>query len=100
MNDPLYYEDVKSIDDNQFFIQFGVRGQGVQARNQHRVEQVCLHLSYNLREGTIRAMRVNTESRLGGHDWRLQPSDFDFTFVPTQPHEEITAVLSTIMKYY
>ena len=100
VNEPLFYSDVKHIGGNQSFIQFNVRGQGLQARGQHRVEQVCLHLIYNVQEGTIRAMRVNTESRLGGHDWRLQPSDFDFTFTPTQPHEEIVDCLSTIMKYY
>jgi hypothetical protein len=99
-NDPLFFETVQKLNEHEYIIKFGLKGQGIQARNQHRVEQVEVHLVYHRKQGTIQAMRLNVESRLGCHDWLLQPNDFEFCFVPTQPHEEIVDCLSTVMKYY
>ena len=78
----------------------GVRGQGVQRKNQKRVEENQTHVTYNPKTGLIRMTNYNIESSLGQHEWQLVPSDTDWYFCPTQTREEITETISTTMHWY
>jgi hypothetical protein len=100
VNDPLFFEELRKLNDHEYIIKFGCRGHGVQAPDQQRIEQVQLHLKYHQDKGTIQVIETNIESTLARHDWVIMPSDFELIFMPSQPQDEITNTLSTIMKYF
>ena len=44
VNDPLYFDEIRKLNDHEYILKFDVRGHGLQAPNQRRVEQVMNHL--------------------------------------------------------
>jgi hypothetical protein len=100
VNDPLFFEELRKLSDDEYIIKFGIRGHGVQAPDQRRVEQTQIQLKYHTKKGTIQVIETNIESSLARHDWVIMPSDFELIFMPSQPADEITNTLSTIMKYF
>jgi len=94
-------EGIKKINDDAFIIKFGVRGQGVESRDQTRVEQNQTLISYDKNAGTLRVTNYNIKSPVGGrHEWKIYPSDLDLYFFPSQDREEISETVLVHMKYY
>lgn len=94
-------EGVKKINDDVYVIKFGVRGQGVEARNHQRVEQNQTMISYDKEQGTIRVTNYNLQSGTGrGHEFKINQNDLDVYFLPSQDKEEISEVLAVHMKFY
>ena len=94
-------EGIKKLNDDAFIIKYGVRGQGVQAPDQRRVEQNQTLIAYDREQGVIRITNYNVTSSVGGrHDWSLGENDLDLYFMPTQDREEISECLAVHLKYY
>ncbi len=100
VNDPLFHEGIKKLNDNNFIIYFGVRGQGVGAPDHRRVEEVIIDLSFNPRTGVVKMIETNVESPLGVSQWGLMPSDFELKFMPSQERDDIVRIIATIMKFF
>lgn len=94
-------EGVKKVHDDAYIIALGVRGHGLEARNQQRVEQNQTMISYDKEQGTIRVTNYNVLSPVGGpHQFRLNQSDLDLYFLPSQSRDEIADTLGVYFKYY
>lgn len=100
VNDPLFFEANYKINDTEFIVVFLVKGHGVQAPDQRRVERVELHVKYYPEHGIIKSIQTNIESSLKQREWQIMPTDFEFKFMPSQSRSEIVNILSTSMKYY
>lgn len=99
--DIFIYEGIKKMNNNNYIIIFGVRGHGLEAPSQRRVEEVLTQVMFDERAGVIRITNYKVLSKVGGpHSWILQPSDFDLFFFPTQDRDEISETIATQMKYY
>jgi hypothetical protein len=97
----FFPEGIKKLHDDCYVIKFGVRGQGLEARNQQRVEQNQTMITYDRHQGTIRVINYNLLSNTGGpHEFRIPPSDFECYFFPSQDRDEISEVVATRMRYY
>lgn len=94
-------EGIKKLNDNAYILKFGIRGHGVEAPDNRRVEQNQTVLSYDTAAGTIRIFNYNIESPVGGpHSWQIMENDIDLYFFPSQDREEISECLSVHFKYY
>ena len=92
---------IKKLQEHAYVISFEVRGHGVEAQDQRRVEQNQTVVSYDAEQGTIRIFNYNIESPTGGpHKWEIMPNDLDLYFFPTQDREEISECLAVHMKYF
>ena len=92
---------IKKMHENAYLICFEVRGHGVEAQDQKRVEQNQTAVVYDEDQGTIRIFNYNIESPVGGpHKWELMENDIDLYFFPTQDRDEISECLAVHMKYY
>ena len=100
VNDPLFYESTNRLGKNYFAIQFGVKGHGLQAKDQKRVEQVLINLVFNEDKGILNASQQTIKSNLGQHNWDVMPQDLHFRFMPNQNENEIINILSIAMKYF
>lgn len=100
VNDPLFFDSIKKLSDDEYIIVFGCRGGGVQSPDQQRVEQTQIHMKYHSKRGVIQCIQTNVESSLKYHDWTIMPSDFELYFMPSQSRDEIVNVLATIMKWF
>lgn len=94
------YEGVKKVDDSRYLIYFSVRGHGVQAKDQHRLEQYIIDTSFDNTCGVIRIFGNRIESSLGQHSWKLTPVDWKEVFMPSQQLAEIIeAVVQQMARY-
>ena len=94
-------EGIRKLSDHAFIIQFGVRGQGVEARDHTRIEANQTLVSYDKDHGTIRVTNYNIKSPTGGeHTWTIMPSDLDLMFFPSQNRDEVSEAVAVHMKYY
>lgn len=95
------YEGIKRLDEDNYLIIFSIRGSGVEAPDQQRVEENLTQVTYDRDSGTIRIQNYNVESPVGrAHDWALMPKDVELYFLPSQSREEISEALSIHFKYY
>ena len=94
-------EGVRKLHDDAYIIKLGVKGSGLEARNQQRVEQNQTLVSYDRQQGTIRITNYNLLSPTGkGHEFKINQNDFDCYFFPSQSRDEISEVVAVRMKYY
>lgn len=94
-------EGVRKLHDDAYIIKFGVRGQGVEEMDHHRVEQNQTLITYDRQAGTIRMTNYNLTSPTGGaHSWKIGTNDLDIYFFPTQSRDEISETIAVHMKYY
>ena len=100
VNDPLYFDEIRKLSDHEYILKFDVRGHGLQAPDQRRVEQVMIHLRYHAHRGVIQMIETNVESSLSKHDWQLMPSDFELFYMPSQSQDEIVNSIATLMKFF
>ena len=100
VNDPLFYEGVKKINDNNYIIYFGAKGQGVGEVGQRRIEEVLIDVSFNPKTGVIKLINGEVESPLKQRTWEMMPSDYILHYMPSQSRDEIVNTIATLMKYY
>jgi hypothetical protein len=94
-------EGIRKLHDDAYIIKFGVKGSGLEARDQHRVEQNQTLVSYDRQQGTIRITNYNLLSKTGGaHEFKINQNDFDAYFFPSQSRDEISEVVAVKMKFY
>lgn len=94
-------EGIKKIHEDAYIIKFGLRAQGLQARDQNRVEQNQVLVTLDRALGTIRITDYNLVSKVGlAHEFKINYNDFDHYFMPTQDRDEISEVIACYMKYY
>ena len=95
------FQAVRKVDENNYLIQFEVRGHGVEAPDQKRIEENLTQITYDKEAGTIRVQNYNVESPVGGaHEWAIAPQDLDMYFLPSQPRDEIAECVAVHFKYY
>lgn len=98
--DIFIFEGVMQVDVNTYIIRLGVRGQGVEAQDQQRVEENQTVIHFNKDTGVIRLTNYNVESPVGSHKWELLPNDTDIYFAPTQARDEITETIANTLHWY
>lgn len=92
---------IKKLSEYAYVISMDVRGMGLEAQSQRRVEQNQTVVTYDKEQGTIRIFNYNIESPVGGpHKWQIMESDLDIYFFPTQDREEISECIAVHFKYY
>lgn len=79
---------------------FEFRGHGVEAPTASRAEQFNIDLLYDKKLGLIRCWGYNIDSSTKQHSWRVQPSEWDEWFAPTQKFDEIVDAISKIFMTY
>lgn len=95
------YRGIKKINDWNYQVVFELRGQGVQAPNQKKVEQNVTDISYDQGGGTIRIRNYDVQSKVGRErSWSVQPCHLDCHFFPTQDRIEIAEPVTILMKYF
>ncbi len=96
----FHYEGVKKTDDLRHLIYMSVRGHGVQARDQRRIEQYVIDCNYEPKLGVIKVTGYGVQSTLGQHKWEIACPDFRHVFVPDQDADEVAEnVLAALSKY-
>lgn len=94
-------EGIKKLSDDAYILTFGVRGHGLEFRNQQRVEQNQTLVSYDNDQGTIRITNYNLLSGTGkAHEFKINQNDLDLYFFPSQSKDEISEPVAVFMKYY
>lgn len=94
-------EGIKQLSKDTYLLLFGVRGQGMQAADQQRIEQNQTMVTYDEHQGTIRVTNYNLSSDVGRqHSFRINPNDLDLYFFPSQGIEEIIDPIAVHMKHY
>jgi hypothetical protein len=98
---PLYYTGIRRVDEGKnYIIHFGVKGMGVQALGQRRVNQVQIEVQYKKDRGLIQITCNDLGSKLDADKWELSPSQFNEYFMPSQDEDEIiTAILHHLNMY-
>ena len=92
---------IRQVDEDSYIIAFEVRGHGLEAQDQRRVEQNQTIVTYDKESGTIRVFNYNIESPVGGQrKCEIMENDLDIYFFPTQDREEISECLAVHFKYY
>ena len=92
---------VKKLGEYAYIISMEVRGHGLEAQDQKRVEQNQTVVTYDQNQGTIRIFNYNIESPTGGpHKWELMENDLDLYFFPSQERDEISDCLAVHFRYY
>jgi len=92
---------IKKLSEYAYVISLDVRGMGLEAQDQRRVEQNQTVVSYDNDQGTIRVFNYNIESPTGkAHSWQIMENDLDLYFFPSQDREEISECLAIHFKYY
>lgn len=98
--DIFLWNGIKRVNENNYLIVFNVRGQGVQARDQKRVEENITQVSFDESDGCIHVTNYKVASSLGQHEWKVMPSDLDLYFFPSQDRDEISETVAVHIKYY
>jgi len=79
---------------------FEFRGHGVEAPTGSRAEQFDIDLVYYPKQGMLRCWGYDIDSSKRQHSWKVQPSEWDEWFTPTQHKDEIIESISrTFMTY-
>lgn len=98
--DIFIFEGVRQVDESHYIIRMAVRGQGLQAPGQVRVEENHTSVSYSKETGLIRICNFNVESPLGEHKWQLSPVDANWYYAPTQSIAEISQTMANNLRWY
>lgn len=101
MKDIFIPAGIKKVTEYAYIISLDLRGHGLEAQDQRRIEQNQTMVSYDQEQGTIRIFNYNIESETGRHHrWELMENDLDIYFFPSQDREEISECLAIHFKYY
>lgn len=94
------FQRIKKLSENQYQIIFEVGSQGVEARDHKRIEENVTEVSYDPKAGTIRVTNYNIVSKVGAREWKVNQSDLDLYFFPSQDFGEICECIAVHFKYY
>lgn len=95
------FEGIRKVDRNNYVIRFSLRGHGVEAQEQQRVEENQTQITFDKESGVVRVTNFNIESPVGkDHKWEIMPTDTDLNFFPTQSREEIVETMATTLHWY
>jgi hypothetical protein len=98
--DELFYAGIRKLTEHNYIIRFQMRGQGVQAPQQHRIEENHTQVSYDKDAGYLKIMNYNVESSLGEHKWKVMPSHIEWCFFPTQNEDEIIQAVANYSYWF
>jgi hypothetical protein len=92
---------LRKQNESYYKVVFEFRGHGVERmRDNGRAEQFNIDLLWNRNRGLLRCWGYNIDSTMGQHSWKVQPSEWDEWFAPSQDHEQIIEnVVKIFMKY-
>ena len=79
---------------------FEFRGHGVEAPTASRAEQFNIDFLWEPKKGVIRCWGYDIDSTIRQHSWKVQPSEWDEWFAPTQDTNEIVDCISKIFMTY
>lgn len=94
------FEGIMKVDENDYIIRFSVSGQGVESPDHKRVVENQTRLIFRKNKGIIEAWNYNIETKVGGHDWKIQSNDLAIKFFPTQDKDEIAETLACYLRWY
>lgn len=98
--DIFIFEGIRKIDQYNYIIRLALRGHGIEAPDQQRVEENQTHVSFDKNSGVIRILNYNLESSKAQHEWAIMPTDTDLNFFPTQTREEIVETIANTLHWY
>lgn len=91
---------MKRMDENYYKLVFEFKGHGAEAPTRSRAEQFDIDVYHNKKTGIVKVWGYDIDSDMRRHDWKVQISDFNEWFAPSQPIDEIvTAVHNSLMTY-
>ncbi len=95
------YEGIRRLAEGfHYIIHFGCSGMGVQRKDQKRLDQFQINMSYNKNEGTIKVIGQDVGDSLPQHRWIIDTPEFLEYFMPSQPAEEIANAILTCINLY
>ena len=95
------FKGVREVKHNEnYVIYFECKGQGAETPGSGRLEQFCIDMSYNRKTGLIRSYGHDVQSKMKGHSWTPQPSEWDEYFSPAQSVREITDCICSALSTY
>lgn len=95
------YEGIKRLVPHEhYIIHFSCTGTGLQRRNQKRLDQFQVEVYYDKKAGTIRITGNDLGDKISKHSWKLEPSEFNEFFTPSQPSKDIIDVIKTHVSCY
>lgn len=86
--------------DNYHKYVFEFRGHGVEAPTASRAEQFNIDFMFDKKCGLVRCWGYDIDSSTRQHSWKVQPSEWDEWFAPSQPAQEIVESISKIFMTY
>lgn len=86
--------------DENYLVEFEVRGQGVEAPGSARVERFVIDMSYNPKTGMIKSFGHDIQSPTRGHVWYPQPSEWEELFSSGQDSKEIINAIGAALSTY
>jgi len=96
----MIYNGVIQNNENYYTIYFSFTGEGVEAPGANRVEQFNVNLSYYPQKGLIRCWGNDIVSPIKRRSWKLQPSEWDEYFAPSQEYKEIVHAITEAFSTY
>lgn len=95
------FSGVKEIKkDENYLIEFDLRGHGVEAPGSARVERFVIDMSYNPKTGIIKSFGHDIQSPTKGHKWYPQPSEWEELFSSGQESREIVEIIGSALRTY
>lgn len=91
---------MKKMSENYYKLIYEFKGGGVEAPTRLRAEQFNIDLHFNKNTGIIKSWGYDIDSDIRQHSWKVQISDFNECFAPSQPMDEIIAVINTSFMTY
>ena len=98
--DIFIYEGIRKVNETNYIVRFGVRGQGVEARDHQRVIENLTDISFDRKSGKIKIINHSVKTNVGGHFWKILPADQNWYFMPSQSKDEIVEVIGNNLKWY
>ena len=96
----FHFNGCRKIDENNYIIYLGVRGQGVQRRGQRRLEQFDINISFIPKKGIIKAWGCDISSPVKGRKWEIRPSEWNEIFATQQSKAEISeCIINSLLTY-
>lgn len=86
--------------DENYLIEFELRGQGVEAPGSARVERFVIDMSYNPKTGLIKSFGHDIQSPIKGRKWYPQPSEWEEMFSSGQNPKEIVEAIGAAFSTY
>lgn len=96
----MIYNGVVENNSNNYTIYFSFTGEGVEAPGSNRAEQFNINLAYYPEKGLIRCWGNDILSPIKQRLWRLQPSEWDEYYAPSQTNKEIVETIRNAFSTY